>query len=187
MNTCTIIYRKPRASLSSIEQPLAMSFENKPRSVLSLQRSNTAQNQTIAEAQSSADERLKVPGTPKERKLQLLRDNWPALFCITRPLKIGIRDDLIEDAQVRQLPIAASDIKRSLRVWISRRVYLKAMVFGEGRYDLTGKRVQSLSEEHRLHARRMLDQIDQQFDVSASKFGRPVLMSINDINLYSDQ
>ncbi|EAA5259365.1 hypothetical protein DP804_23260 [Salmonella enterica subsp. enterica] len=54
----------------------------------------------------------------------------------------------------------------SNRLRCRNKVCLKAMVFGEARYDLAGKRVQSLSEDHRLRTRRGVLQIDQQFDAA---------------------
>ncbi|ECE0486453.1 hypothetical protein KX75_19975 [Salmonella enterica subsp. enterica] len=158
MNTCTIIYRKPRASFSTVEPPKTTSSDNHPRSVLSLHREplSAAEPEILPSVTNISQNRQRKAKRRQNKKrsarLQLLRDNWPQLFSTIRPLKTGIREDLVADARARQLALNENDISLCLRDWVFRTIYQKAVANGERRFDLSGAPVESISDADRAYA-----------------------------------
>jgi sRNA-binding protein len=87
--------------------------------------------------------------------LGCLPANLPPVFLIEgepRPLKIQIREDLLE-----RFPGAdPAKISRWLKMWTSRAHYIKAVCFGTARHDLAGRPAGTVTEDEREHARKQI-------------------------------
>lgn len=166
MNTCTIIYRKPRTSFSTVEPPQTTSSDNHPRSVLSLHREplSAAESEILTPVTKIGQNREKKAKRRQSKKrsarLQVLRDNWPLLFSTILPLKTGIKADLAKDACERQLSLHENDIGLCLREWVYRSIYQKAVVSGEMRFDLSGAPVEPISDADKIYASTLLEAME---------------------------
>jgi len=71
--------------------------------------------------------------------IELLAERWPKAFSIyearRRPLKIGIRDDILAALDGALTPV---ELGRALRVYTSNRVYRSRLVAGTARFNLEG-------------------------------------------------
>lgn len=90
--------------------------------------------------------------------LLALRQRWPDTFPrlsarTRRPLKIGIRDDVI--AALPDIPPA--QISLALGIYVNSAPYLYVCTEGEGRIDLNGQSVGVVSADEALHARAKLE------------------------------
>jgi ProP effector len=91
------------------------------------------------------------------RLLACLQERFPAAFPADlracRPLKVGIREDIISE-------LAGEFPPRSIHVALAkhtgRRVYLRALVTGAPRIDLTGQPAGEVSPEQARHAQETL-------------------------------
>jgi ProP effector len=72
--------------------------------------------------------------------LELLAEHYPRCFVLHQikrgPLKIGIRDDLL---QAFAGAISASELSAALRIYTSNRVYRERLIAGAPRFDLNGE------------------------------------------------
>ena len=70
----------------------------------------------------------------------LLEGFWPEGFSFSapKPLKIGITDDLVADAERRGLPFTREEIKAAVRLYAESYGYVLAMSEGPERFSLTG-------------------------------------------------
>lgn len=163
MSECIIIHRRRRVALTPAHPADILPARETGHSVLS--RPCEAPPPAPAPPEKPRHGRKEKERRARARRramrLQRLYDHWPALFSVTRPLKVGIRDDLVRDAQVRQLEVSGEAIGQGLREWVRRHAYLKALIEGDGRYDMQGECVAPLSEEHRQLAREMLNRMDR--------------------------
>lgn len=170
MSECIILHRKRRVVLIPESHTEPLPVRESDHRVLSLHRETPPDDRATTEAPPEApghgrkEKERRAKARRRAARLQLLHDHWPALFAVTRPLKVGIKDDLIQDAQQRQLGLKPNDIGLGLREWVRRRVYFKALVYGDGRYDIRGELVAPLSDEHRQLARESLDRLDQAWE-----------------------
>lgn len=83
---------------------------------------------------------------------------FPKLFNYyePRPLKIGILDDLSIVLKNR-IDKPKSHFKRVLSYYTGTKRYLKCILNSEHRYDLLGRQVGEITEEHKLQAQERLD------------------------------
>ncbi|OAT53647.1 ProQ/FINO family protein [Providencia heimbachae] len=81
-----------------------------------------------------------VHAKKKQHRIDRIAQHW-TLFSEpeAKPLMIGIKEALIEDAKDRELDIPESHIKQGLRSYISRKAYLKALTLGGNRFDMNGQ------------------------------------------------
>lgn len=115
MRECIILHRKRRVVLIPESHTEPLPVRESDHRVLSLHRETPPDDRATTEASPEApghgrkekEKRAKV--RRRAARLQLLHDHWPALFAVTRPLKVGIKDDLIQDAQQRQLGLKPND------------------------------------------------------------------------------
>ena len=167
MSECIILHRKRRVAVIPENPVTPLPAGETDHRVLSLHRETPPPGRVATETpvehpgRGRKEKERRAKARRRAARLQLLHDHWPALFAVTRPLKVGIKDDLIQDAQVRQLELKPNDIGLGLREWVRRRAYLMALVEGEGRYDMCGECVALLSKEHRQVAREILDRLDR--------------------------
>lgn len=160
------------------------------RAILSLKRSkNIVTNPPATEAQKSApaETQQEAPQQPKKknkaeahakkrkRRADRIAQHW-TIFTEqgARPLAIGIREQMIADAEVRGLDITVSHIKQGLYDYINRRVYLKALILGGSRFDMTGQPNGGVTPEQQQDAQQKLDKWDsenQPADTAKQKAG----------------
>ncbi|EGI5923377.1 hypothetical protein AE372_004258 [Salmonella enterica subsp. enterica serovar Colindale] len=160
MSQCVIRQKMRRVAVmpAAPEVTLPTPVPETARSVLSLHRTPlSAPDPAVAPAETkTAQER---PEKPKKRyskkrraRMQLLREHWPHLFSTVRPMKTGIKADLVADARERQLALDEKDIGLCLRDWVYRTVYQKAVASGEMRFDLSGAPVEPVSDTDKAYA-----------------------------------
>lgn len=133
------------------------------RSVLTLKRKAphvTAPDKTRQDVPQQPQKKNKAEAHAKKRKRRTDRiaQHWP-VFTLqgARPLAIGIREQMIADAEARGLDITVSHIKQGLCDYINRRVYLKALIPGGSRFDMTGQPKDEVTPEQQQDAQRKLD------------------------------
>ncbi|HHV7361198.1 ProQ/FINO family protein [Morganella morganii] len=93
----------------------------------------------------------------RKRRIDRIALYWP-VFTLqgARPLAIGIREQMIADAEARGLDITVSHIKQGLYDYINRRVYLKALIPGHSRFDMDGQPNGEVTPEQQQDAQRKL-------------------------------
>lgn len=145
------------------------------REILTLTKSNKAitikadtsapksvPDKTPQEATKQPQKKNKAEAHAKKRKRRTDRiaQHWP-VFTLqgARPLAIGIREQMITDAEARGLDITVSHIKQGLYDYINRVVYLKALIPGGSRFDMTGQPNGEVTPEQ-MDAQRKLDKWD---------------------------
>ncbi|WP_340614513.1 ProQ/FINO family protein [Xenorhabdus thailandensis] len=85
----------------------------------------------------------------------LLEGFWSALFCyrVPRPLKVGVLEDLISDAEARGLPFNKEILRKALVKYTCRYKYQDALAQGGERYGLDGKAYGMVSDEQQERAK----------------------------------
>lgn len=120
----------------------------------------SAPDKTQQEVTQQPQKRNRAEAHAKKRKRRTDRiaQHWP-VFTLqgARPLAIGIREQMIADAEARGLDITVSHTKQGLYDYINRRVYLKALTLGGSRFDMTGQPNGEVTPEQRQDAQRKLD------------------------------
>lgn len=120
----------------------------------------SAPDKTQQEAPEQPQKKNKAEAHAKKRKRRTDRiaQHWP-VFTLqgARPLAIGIREQMIADAEARGLDITVSHIKQGLYDYINRRVYLKALTLGGSRFDMIGQPNGEVTAEQQQDAQRKLD------------------------------
>lgn len=79
-----------------------------------------------------------MPERPSGELLKRLRKRWPKCFGGYRPLKIGIREDILATPD---LGLDAVEVRCVLGAYVRRARYLERMVVGAPRIDLDGNAV----------------------------------------------
>ncbi|MET4862307.1 ProQ/FINO family protein [Morganella morganii] len=128
-----------------------------------------AKTQQEAPQQPQEKNKAQVHAKKRKRRTDRIAQHW-AIFTEqgARPLAIGIREQMIADAEARGLDITVSHIKQGLYDYINRRVYLKALTLGGSRFDMTGQPNGEVTAEQQQDAQRKLDKWDN------AKTGQPV-------------
>ncbi|MBC8947321.1 ProQ/FINO family protein [Xenorhabdus indica] len=90
----------------------------------------------------------------------LLEGFWSALFCYRapRPLKVGVLEDLISDAEARGLPFNKEILRKALVKYTCRYKYQDALAQGGERYGLDGKAYGMVSDEQQERAKGQIAQ-----------------------------
>lgn len=98
----------------------------------------------------------KQPVLPKKPKkhlplsdaITLITTHWPDIFPdgTLRPMKVGLREDLFDDRQARQLPVSAKQLKRALSAVSHSARYRTTLTLGAQRYDKQGQPCGTVSE-----------------------------------------
>ncbi|KGP46387.1 ProQ/FINO family protein [Morganella morganii] len=143
------------------------------REILTLKKSNkaitikadasapkSAPDKTQQEVTQRPQKKNKAVAHAKKRKRRTDRiaKHWPVFTRQgARPLAIGIREQMIADAEARGLDITVSHIKQGLYDYINRVVYLKALALGGSRFDMTGQPNGEVTAEQQQDAQRKLD------------------------------
>ena len=93
--------------------------------------------------------------------ISLLAEKWPCCFSIIesgrRPLKLGIRDDVLAALGGA---ISAGKVSAALRSYVSSPEYQRRLVHGAWRVDLNGRPAGTVSQEDEAHARAQLAAIE---------------------------
>lgn len=97
-----------------------------------------------------------------EAALLLLPQYWPAAFALDapKPLKIGIKEDVVTDARARELDISRNQIIAALMVYTNRPEYRAAVAQGGQRVDLHGHPAGEVGEKAMEHARMKLAKLN---------------------------
>lgn len=92
----------------------------------------------------------------------LLEGFWPEAFNFNepRPLKLGVFEDLVADAQRRGLPFDAAILKAAMKAYTSRYVYQKAVSKITERIGVDGSPCGEVSAEQKAYAKVQLQRID---------------------------
>ncbi|MCT1588313.1 ProQ/FinO family protein [Morganella morganii] len=102
----------------------------------------SAPDKTQQEAPEQPQKKNKAEAHAKKRKRRTDRiaQHWP-VFTLqgARPLAIGIREQMIADAEARGLDITGGQIKQGLHAYINRKVYLRTLMTGGNRFDMNGQ------------------------------------------------
>lgn len=85
---------------------------------------------------------------PLSEAIALMTTYWPDLFPdgVLRPMKVGLREDLFEDRQARQLPVSAKQLKRALSSVSHSARYRTTLTLGANRHDKQGQPCGTVSE-----------------------------------------
>jgi ProP effector len=93
--------------------------------------------------------------------ISLLAEKWPCCFSIIesgrRPLKLGIRDDVLAALDGA---IPAGKVSAALRWYVSSPEYQRRLLHGAWRVDLNGRPAGTVSQEDEAHARAQLTAIE---------------------------
>src|SRR6516162_544295 len=93
--------------------------------------------------------------------ISLLAEKWPSCFSIIesgrRPLKLGIRDDVLAALGGA---ISAGRVSAALRWYVSSPEYQRRLLHGAWRVDLNGRPAGTVSQEDEAHARAQLAAIE---------------------------
>lgn len=121
-------------------------------------KSAPAETQQEATQQPQKKNKAEAHAKKRKRRTDRIAQHWP-VFTLqgARPLAIGIREQMIADAEARGLDITVSHIKQGLYDYINRRVYLKALIPGGSRFDMTGQPNGEVTPEQQQDAQRKLD------------------------------
>lgn len=121
-----------------------LTLKKKPAAVMppatEAPKSAPAETQQKAQQQPQKKNKAEAHAKKRKRRTDRIAQHWP-VFTLqgARPLAIGIREQMIADAEARGLDIAVSHIKQGLYDYINRVVYLKALTLGGSRFDITGQ------------------------------------------------
>lgn len=94
-----------------------------------------------------------------QHTLALLRRRFPAAFGSVKPLKLGIRDDILARTKLTE-----AELFHFMSFYVNAPAYLSAQSErGAMRHDLDGQEVEPVSEENRIYALMRLGEVlDQQ-------------------------
>jgi sRNA-binding protein len=83
---------------------------------------------------------------------------YPFLFSAKRhlPLKTGIEKDIFEK-EGDQMVFTRSLVRKAIGFYVNHPLYLKNIIEGTLRYDLTGQEAGSIEKRHRENAQEILD------------------------------
>lgn len=101
----------------------------------------------VPEPPAVKPERVPVPPTPPKKRMNIIEAlgiitrYWPELFPDgqLRPMKIGLKEDLLQDKKVRELPVSVRTLTRCLSSISYAGGYRLTVVAGTARYDKDGK------------------------------------------------
>lgn len=124
-------------------------------------KSAPAETQQKAQQQPQKKNKAEAHAKKRKRRTDRIAKHWPVFTLLgARPLTIGIREQMIADAEARGLDITVSHIKQGLYDYINRVVYLKALTLGGSRFDMTGQPNGEVTPEQQQDAQRKLDKWD---------------------------
>ncbi|AJB37459.1 ProQ/FINO family protein [Escherichia coli] len=75
------------------------------------------------------------------KRIIRLVELWPESFNRekTKPLKVGIPDDLIQDIAIRELAFGAGTLHAAVASYVQSPCYYRALIAGGARYNLNGQ------------------------------------------------
>ncbi len=124
-------------------------------------KSEPAETQQKAQQQPQKKNKAEAHAKKRKRRTDRIAQHWPVFTQQgARPLAIGIREQMIADAEARGLDITVSHIKQGLYDYINRVVYLKTLTLGGSRFDMTGQPNGEVTPEQQQDAQRKLDKWD---------------------------
>jgi len=90
----------------------------------------------------------------KNQRAMMLRESWPLLFTQEplKPMKTGIMQDLITDAEKRQIDFPGLEIGKALKRYTRTIPYQLALASDSQRYNIHGQPDGVVTEEQRQMA-----------------------------------
>lgn len=112
-------------------------------------------------------EKVPVPPTPPKKRMNIIEalsvivGYWPALFPDgqLRPMKIGLKEDLLRDRKERNLPVSVKTLTRALSAISFSGGYRLTIVTGATRFDKDGQPAGSVTAEEEAHSVERIDKI----------------------------
>jgi sRNA-binding protein len=97
-----------------------------------------------------------------------LQETWPNAFSLKepKPLKRHIDQEILSQAGDR---FSKLQIRRAIRAYTNRKVYLEAVRNSDGRYDLQGHKVEEIKENEQAYSQQTLEAKAQQFEERRAK------------------
>ncbi|MEK2482882.1 ProQ/FINO family protein [Providencia stuartii] len=98
-----------------------------------------------------------VHAKKKQRRIDRIAKHW-TLFSEpeAKPLMIGIKEAMTDEAKNKVLDIPESHIKQGLHSYVNRKAYLKALTLGGNRFDMYGQPSGEVTPEQQAAAERQL-------------------------------
>ncbi|WP_241613873.1 ProQ/FINO family protein [Rosenbergiella epipactidis] len=99
----------------------------------------------------------------KQREAKaLLEGFWGQAFKFSqpKPLKVGILEDMVEDAKARNLPFDLEIIKAALKLYVHRYLYQKAVRKSSERIGLNGQPAGEVTDEQKAYAKTQTKNLD---------------------------
>ncbi|EPC4382933.1 ProQ/FINO family protein [Escherichia coli] len=120
---------------------------------------NTPEGMTKKSSTAISAHKMTKQKRKNRRRLLRLVELWPDVFSMkdVRPLKKGIHEDLLRDADIRALPVGRGTLLAGLKSYVSRPRYLVVLSSGGNRYDMQGNEAGYVTTEEQEDARRQLE------------------------------
>ena len=153
------IKRKPTNPIGKVPPKSQSEVSGKPAKRLT-EAPAASEQPKLSKAERMARNRAKKirQGEAALPSLMLL---WPEIFSLDapRPLKIGIKEDILACAAKYELKLSKSQITAALMVYINRAEYRSAVAQGGQRVDLHGLPTGEVDEKAVVHATRKLEKL----------------------------
>lgn len=115
-------------------------------------------------------EKIPVPPTPPKKRMNIIEalsvivGYWPALFPDgqLRPMKIGLKEDLLRDRKERNLPVSVKTLTRALSAISFAGGYRLTIVTGATRFDKDGQPAGIITAEEEAHSVARIEKIRKQ-------------------------
>lgn len=112
-------------------------------------------------------EKVPVPPTPPKKRMNIIEAlgiitrYWPELFPDgqLRPMKIGLKEDLLRDKKERELPVSVRTLTRCLSSVSYAGGYRLTVVAGAARYDKDGRQCGTVTPEEEADSVKRLEKL----------------------------
>lgn len=112
-------------------------------------------------------EKVQVPPTPPKKRMNIIEAlgiitrYWPELFPDgqLRPMKIGLKEDLLLDRKVRELPVSVRTLTRCLSSISYAGGYRLTVIAGAARYDKDGHSCGTVTPEEEADSVKRLEKL----------------------------
>lgn len=112
-------------------------------------------------------EKIPVPPTPPKKRMNIIEAlgvitrYWPDLFPDgqLRPMKIGLKEELLKDKKARELPVSGRELSRCLSSISYSGGYRLTVVAGAHRYDKEGQPCGTVTPEEEADSVQRLEKI----------------------------
>lgn len=121
----------------------------------------------VPEPHAVKPEKVPVPPTPPKKRMNIIdvlgiiTRYWPKLFPDgqLRPMKIGLKEDLLLDRKVRELPVSVRTLTRCLSSVSYAVGYRLTIIAGVARYDKDGQPCGTVTPEEEADSVKRLEKL----------------------------